>query len=236
MINRTNVIRATLRQGVFTIWLQRVTHANALNSEMYDELSKLILYAKQNANVNAVVLAAEGKCFSAGADIKEFSNLPTNEASLIRREKLLQILCEMVLFSKPLISALQGPAIGGGFMLALVCDEMIVANDAWVSMPESTFGMPSPIGIELLKQRANRRHLHNLIQRGEKLLPEEALQCGIASFVCSREEIDRVSHLWASRYSESSLNAYALNKTWLNQGLAERLKLAAEFATNGSRK
>jgi len=233
MMNRPDVIQATLEQGVFTIRLQRVRQANALNSEMYDELSKLILYAKENASVNAVVLTAEGKFFSAGADVKEFSDLPASDAALLRRGKLLKALCELVLFNKPLISALQGPAIGGGFMLALACDEIIIANDAWVSMPESTFGMPSPIGIELLKQRTDRRHLHSLIQWGEKLLPEDALRCGVASGVCSKEEIDQVSHLAASRYSESNLAAYAANKMWLNHGLVERFKQAAEFATSG---
>jgi len=233
-MNKPDVIQASAERGVFTIRFQRARHANALNSEVYTELSRLLLHAKQDSTVNAVVLTAEGKFFSAGADVKEFSELPVSESSLIRREKLLKILCELVLFPKPLIAALQGPAIGGGFMLALACDEMIVANDSWVSMPELTLGMPSPIGIELLRQRTDRRHLYSLVQRGEKLQPEDMLHCGIASAVCSKAEIDQVSHLAASRFNESNLAAYAANKTWLNHGLVERLKKAADFATYGS--
>ena len=107
--------------GILTLTLSRAP-VNALNEAIYDQLHHSFVIAQKDPSVRAVVLSAVGKkAFCAGADVKEYADLPHKEAEVKQLRFLLRCLIDVVSSPKPVIAAVHAPAIGAGLMLACAC-------------------------------------------------------------------------------------------------------------------
>lgn len=223
----------TARQGkVLWLTIDRPQAANALDAATQDALLAALGRAAADDDIAAVVLAATGdKVFCAGADLKEFSDIAAARAALKRRELLLHTLTAMLDFPKPLLAAVQGAAIGAGAMLALACDEIVLAENAWLSFPEIALGMPTPMGAAMLAHRVSRQTVWRLIQRGERLDARQALDAGLADEVAAQGELAQCCESRADRSTKAGRHAYAANKRWINRTLRRDLASAAEAAT-----
>jgi enoyl-CoA hydratase/carnithine racemase len=127
---------------------------------------------------------------------------------------------------KPVIARLQGSAVGGGLMLAAVCDEIIAVESAWVSLPEIKIGMPTPIGAAVLAPRASRSVLQRLVQRGERFTAQQCLALGVVDVVVSSEGLDQTVFQSATELAAIEAAAFATNKNWLNREVRANLLLA----------
>lgn len=212
--------------GTFTLTLAREP-VNALNEALYDELHEAFKRARDDASVRVVVLTGAGnKAFCAGADIKEYAELPHHEAEAKQLAVLLRCLTDLVTCPKPVMAAVNAPAIGAGLMLASACDEIVLAKSAWVSLPESKLNMPTPIGAAIVARRFEARAVHALVQRAERL---DATQCTAAGFADQVVAVDDVLTTVAKRakvYAEIESAVYAVNKRWLNRELPSLLQAA----------
>ncbi|MBV7482170.1 enoyl-CoA hydratase/isomerase family protein [Bordetella sp. BOR01] len=226
----------TITEGtVRWLMLARPAAANALNQATCSALADALQQAAQEPAVGAVVLGAAGdRAFCAGADLKEFADLPKAEAAQRRRTLLMDTLYTLLDFPKPLLACVQAPAVGAGAMLALACDEIVMAEHAWLSLPEIRLGMPTPVGAAIVAQRASRPVVQRLVQAGERIDAGQALQAGLVDHVAPAEALrERCATLAQARGAHAG-HAYAANKRWINRDLRQHLAKAAEAATLAS--
>lgn len=133
-------IQAEVRpQGVGLITLDRPSKLNALSIQLRRELSACLAAWAEDPAVGAVILTGAGRAFSAGFDLDEFRD-PALHAELL--ESSTRYHRDVWYFPKPVVAAVNGPAAGGGFDLATLCDVRVASETAWFSHPELQHGAP----------------------------------------------------------------------------------------------
>jgi enoyl-CoA hydratase len=156
--------------------------ANALSSHVLKELSSVLDELEQSEHVRVLVIHGEGRFFSAGADIKEFTTVPSGEEF----EKLStygQDLFERVeSFPKPIIAAVHGAALGGGLELAMGCHIRIVTEDAKFGLPELQLGLiPGFAGTQRLTRLVGAPKAAEMLLTSEAISGTEAVSFGLAN-------------------------------------------------------
>jgi len=128
------------RNSVAVLTLNRPHEMNALSSDMRRELLEALLLLGDDDEVRAVVLTGGEYVFSAGMDIKEMSEIPDERIDDYFRS-MVRYLSKIYTFRKPVVAAVGGIALGGGFNLAVVCDMIIASESAIFGHPELKFGL-----------------------------------------------------------------------------------------------
>jgi enoyl-CoA hydratase len=182
---------------VATITLNRADAANAQNSALIEGLDAAFDRADADDAVRVVVLAAAGKHFSAGHDLKELlageekwvAMRDTPEGKL-RHEQVMYFdkLVKIRDFRKPTIAAVQGACAAAGLMLASMCDLIVAADDARFSNPVLRM---SGVGVELLVEpwELGPRKAKEFMLCASTLTAEEAARCGLVNRVVPRAEL-----------------------------------------------
>lgn len=219
--------------GIRRLTLDRPQAANAMNRALHEALVAALDAAARDGAVRAILLAgAGGRVFSAGADLREDLGPETRP---LRRALLMRSLLAVLDTPKPLIAVIRGKAVGGGAMLALLADEVLMERGASFSMPELGFGLPSPIGAAIIAARGGRRMAHALVQAGETVGAEAALAAGLADSVRDEAELDEWALARARRLGAAPQAAFAVNKAWMNATLREALHRAEAHAAEAHR-
>lgn len=225
------MILSTHEDGVLWLSFNRTTAANALNLELYDALHAAMQGAIADPAVKCIVLTGEGKkAFCAGADLKAFSALGREQAELRHLDLLERCFDDLLNCGKPVVACVQAAAVGAGLMLAALCDEIVMAEQTWVSLPEVLFDMPTPIGAAIISPRVSRRMTHRLVQLGERVGAAECLSEGLVSLVAPSEQLLDVTRARAKALAAIPCHAYALNKQWMTQHTREELARASLLA------
>ena len=182
---------------VATITMQRPEAANALNAEMIDELDAALMLAEADGAVRVIVLAAEGKHFSAGHDMKELMAGEERWAAM-RDTAEGKWRHEQVMYwerslrwrncRKPTIAAVHGTCSAAGLMLACMCDLIVAADDARFSNPVLRM---SGAGVELLVEpwELGARRAKEFLLCARVLTAEEAERAGMVNRVVPRDEL-----------------------------------------------
>ncbi|HLR62644.1 MAG TPA: enoyl-CoA hydratase [Lentibacillus sp.] len=164
--------------------------ANALSSGLLDDLSERLDQIETDNTVKAVVLNGEGKFFSAGADIKEFTALQNDsdyEALSIKGHQLFE---RIEHFKVPVIAAIHGAALGGGLELAMACHIRIAGENAKLGLPELTLGIiPGFAGTQRLPQYVGTAKAYEMILTGQPITGKEAKESGLANQAVQDEEV-----------------------------------------------
>lgn len=217
--------------GVRRLTLNRPQAANALSRPLQDALVAALQDAAGDHAVRGVLITgAGGRVFSAGADLREDLGLPLLEAKKLRRALLLRSILAVLDCPKPVVAMVRGKCVGGGAMLALMADEVILETGASVSMPEIALAMPSPLGITIIQARGGRQAAHRLMQANRPIDAATALACGIADDVQDDVALDATAAARAAALGALDHAAYATNKAWLNGPLRARIIAAAAAA------
>jgi enoyl-CoA hydratase len=124
------VLRMETSEGVATLTLNRPDARNALNRELRDAIREAFSTLAQDETVGAVVLTGAGPAFCAGLDLKELSQAGADRGSDRPRETAHDIVQAIEAFDGPVIGAINGVAVTGGFELALACDVLIGSTEA----------------------------------------------------------------------------------------------------------
>lgn len=231
------MLNSSLTHGVLTLTIQRSLAANALNLAVYEAMHEALARAAQQDEVKAVIMTGEGtRAFCSGADLKETTDLPADQASQRRLNLLVRCFLELLDFPKPVIAAVQAPAVGAGLMLAAICDEVLMADHAWVSLPEVKFDMPTPIGAAVVAARANRSVCYKLVQLGERVSALECLQSGLAERLAPAQDLAQLCLQRAQLLAAIPAYAYAINKQWMNREVRTALVAAAQVAAEAHRR
>lgn len=164
--------------GVFVITITRREHRNALNIALRDELAAAFGKASCDAEIAAVILAAEGSVFSAGSDLKEAAAL-TPET---RNPSWAALWNAVETCPKPVLASVEGPALGAGFELALACDIIIAGDVASFALPEVEHGfVPGGGGTQRLVRQVGKYRAMLAILAAEPISCDEARELGIVS-------------------------------------------------------
>ncbi len=179
-----SLLRVTDAEGVVEVRLNRPEKRNALNRQMLGELSQVMYGLRSRRDVRAVILAGEGPVFCAGADLREFGELPDGEAVQEWITSGLRAFRGIAEHPTPVIAAIQGGAYGGGLELAMHCDIRVLGSDAVLSLPEVSMGWRPDWGaIDLLPQVVSRSRVIHMVLTGARVTAEDARGWGLVSEV-----------------------------------------------------
>ena len=169
------MIGVTRDEDVTTIELQRPQRRNALNSELVDGLRTVVEQAAAD-DVRAIVLTGQGSVFCAGADLSGDAFAADYPDRLIALNKAIDVA------PMPVIGAINGPAIGAGLQLAMICDLRVVAPDAFFQFPTSKYGLAlDNWSIRRLSSLVGYGRARSMLLTAEKLTADVALQTGMAN-------------------------------------------------------
>ena len=172
--------------GVKVITLRRPEALNALHDEMTDEILDILRRYERDDAVPGFVLVGYGtRAFCAGADIGRFPSLLGDaDASAQYARDCSRLLVHLDAMEKPVVAALNGIALGGGFELAMRCHALVAMRDAWMQFPEITLGILPGIGAMVVPYRrwpAAAAVFDGMLRRAEKLTAVRAHELGIVA-------------------------------------------------------
>ncbi|KAL2872403.1 enoyl-CoA hydratase/isomerase family protein [Aspergillus lucknowensis] len=176
------ILASAPRPGVRVLALNRPSKRNALSQELIDELLLQLRVAADDNGAQCVVITGSESFFSAGADIKEISQIDAEKA---HRTRYLEDLCDgLHSFRKPVIAAVEGKALGGGFELALMADFIVATPAAEFGLPEVSIGLiPGAGGTQRLTSAVGKYRAMKVILLGEPLSGTEASNAGLVSLL-----------------------------------------------------
>jgi enoyl-CoA hydratase/carnithine racemase len=199
------------RGAVRILTMNRPEKRNALNSE----LTQALLQALQNTDieegVGCVVLTGAGQGFCAGADLAEFKGLQDPRAGEERAELTMQLHLAFSRISRPVVTAINGAAMGGGAGLALAGDVAVMAASAKLGYPEVRHGIVAAIVMANLVRQVGRKAAFELVALGEPIDAARALQLGMVNRVVP--DSDLMSHAFSLAEKLTALSRPAMAET-----------------------
>ncbi|MFJ5621824.1 enoyl-CoA hydratase [Peribacillus loiseleuriae] len=179
----------SIENHVALVTIQRAP-ANALSSNLIKEISQLLDELETNEAVRVVLLHGEGRFFSAGADIKEFTTVSSGEAFTELSRNGQEVFEKIERYSKPVIAAIHGAALGGGLELAMACHIRLVTENAKLGLPELQLGLvPGFGGTQRLTRYVGVAKAAEMLFTSEAITGIEAVQYGLANHAYSDEEL-----------------------------------------------
>ena len=192
------------KDGYAVVILNRPQEMNALSKEMRYEIEDCFLAMEDDDSINCVVLTGGDYVFSAGMDVKELSALPEGEIDDFFKS-VIGYLKKVYTFRRPVIAAVGGIALGGGFNLAAVCDIIIASESAIFGHPELKFGL-NPL-FNPLRQRVGMAKAKEIAMLGEPIGAKEALRIGLVNKVATPERLMQEALNMAEELAKRSSNA-----------------------------
>jgi len=229
MTDYPHLLIETSADGVRTITLDRADKLNAVNDALAASLSSAVAHAAAEDDVRVVVITGAGRAFCAGLDLSEPPSLPT--ATRVDRLDpyawvgtwVRTILgCE-----KPVVAAVNGPAAGAGFGLALACDMRIVASSARMTAGYVRRGLSPDAGVSwLLPRHVGLARASDILLTGRDVDAAEAERIGLAAHVAADAEFSDAVRDHASRLAAGPPLAQALTKRLLVRSFDTALEAA----------
>jgi enoyl-CoA hydratase len=178
------------RDDVRILTFNRPDKLNALSTPMLEELERALEEAREDESTRVVILTGAGdRAFVAGADIGEYAK-QTDEAFDAFQRFCRRLFDAIDTFPDPVIGAVNGYALGGGFEIALCCDILIASSTARFGLPEGLLGLcPGGGGTQRLTRAAGPFVAADMLVSARRLSAEEAVQVGIVAEMVAPEEL-----------------------------------------------
>ncbi len=191
---RLSLVTRTVTEGIATISINRPDAMNALNEDVVEQLRQSFHLSADDDETRGIVLAARGKAFVAGADIRFFvQNIETKNLRRIvdftRTGQDLLLAIERC--PKPVVARVHGLALGGGLELALACHYIVASPKASFAFPETGIGIyPGLGGTQRTPRRVGKGLAKWLVLSGQTIGAEEALAIGLIDKIVPYEQLD----------------------------------------------
>ena len=207
------MIRREKRNGIGTIVFDRPP-LNILTQAMLAEFRKALAAFRDDPSVSVVVLRAEGKHFSAGADVAE--HLAPQYQQLI--PEFLRTVQELADMPQPVVAAVRGRCLGGGFEVVQAADLVVAGDGATFGQPEIVLGVLPPAACALLPSLCGPSLAAELALTGEAIGARRAQQHGLVALVVDDESVEEEAMALAGRMAKHSGAALRLAKKLLRTG------------------
>jgi len=204
--------------GVARITLHRPDKRNAITSEMMSALRDALQQASGDTAIRLLLIRGAGKDFCAGLDLSEVLNTAeSEEEALASARRLGDLYIAMRRHPKPIISAVQGRALGGGAGIATASDLIVATESAQFGYPEVKLGFIPAIVITMLRRAVNERQAMELALTGEPVSAARAYAIGLINRVYPDAEFDAAVEHYVAALAEKSATAMSLSKALLYQ-------------------
>lgn len=165
--------------------LNRPEKRNALSIELREKAAAVLRELAVDEDCRAVVLSGEGPAFCAGMDFTQFGGGPENKLRLL--DSTHAMFSSLIEFPKPILAAVHGAAVGGGFALALTCDVRIASEDAYFGFFEVKRGIPA--FLELVRLFVRDDVARDWCATGRRIEAAELLELGVVKRIVPRGDL-----------------------------------------------
>ena len=211
----TDLIHTSLSDRVLTVRIHRPERKNALTHAMYTALGDALERAANDPDIRCVLFTGSDECFTAGNDLGEFAaGLPgAFEETPVGRFLLL-----LARASKPVVAAVNGPAVGIGTTMLLHCDLVFAGSNARFQMPFVNLGLcPEGASSLLLPTWLGRVRAAELLMLGDAFTADDAARLGLINRVCDPAETETTALNACTRLAKQAPAAIRATKTLLNR-------------------
>ena len=219
-------ILTMLENQILSISFNRPEKMNALTRNMYAQLAQELNSADQEFGIRAVILTSEGQSFTAGNDISDFlEHPPTSEDSTVAA-----FLSAIHNFTKPLIAAVKGNAIGVGTTMLLHCDLVVASEEAKFALPFTSLGLVPEAGSSFLLPRlVGYQRAAELFLTGDTFDSNYAREIGLVNYIANDPYVKahKLAEKIAKQPPQAVINTKALMKAQVHDSVSAVMK--AEF-------
>ncbi len=212
-----------------TIILDRSNKCNALHRQMVADLTQAFDDLRQEKRVRVIVLTGSGTHFSAGVDLAELQETTTDQNALQQyfedAQAVRELFESMLQLPKPIIAAVDGPALGLGFGLVLASDLVVATHRSSFALPAPKHGLVSGLVAPLLVFRHGASLASQLMLGGEDLNAEDALRLGLVHHLVPSDQVWVRACSWGEKIAESAAESLQLSKKLLNEMMGEQLSV-----------
>jgi enoyl-CoA hydratase/carnithine racemase len=206
------ILLAEDRGAVRLLTMNRPEKRNALNTQLTQMLLDALRAADADGSVRCVILTGAGPGFCAGADLAELKGLKDPQAAGARAELTMQLHLSFSKIRIPVITAINGAAMGGGAGLAIAGDLAVMAEGAKLGYPETKHGIVAAIVLGNLVRQAGRKAAFELVSLGEPIDAARALQLGLVNYVFQENDLLNEALKIAGKLSKVDKTALAETK------------------------
>lgn len=225
------LLRTKLDDGVATLTLANPP-LNILTRALMGELREALSRLADERELRVLVLTAEGRHFSAGADVGE--HLPPEHGELI--PEVMRTLEMLASFPLPTIAAVRGRCLGGAFELVQACDVIVAGESASFGQPEIALAVTAPAACVLLPRKVPYGVAAETLFGGSPIEAARAFAVGLVQRVLPDPRVDEQAHLLARTWARHSAVALRATKQTLRETLEkprhEALRVAGEIYVN----
>lgn len=218
------VIRTERFGRILKVILDAGDGRNAVDVRMHEELARIFDDVQRDPNSDVVVLTGAGDSFCAGGDMKLFRDAPAGhpESAFLSRTDAKRILFSLLDLEKPIIAEVNGPAIGLGATLALLCDVIFAANDAVIADPHVRAGIVAGDGGAVIwPQLIGYARAKEYLLTGNSLTGENAEKIGLVNHSVPRADLDATVMAFAEKLAHGHQKAIRWTKVVANIGLRQ---------------
>jgi enoyl-CoA hydratase/carnithine racemase len=222
--------------AVSVVTLNRPERLNAISGELLEDFHRALDAVNRDPATHAVVIAGEGRAFCAGDDLKEFDRQTESDASIREHiERIQRITRDLMFNDKPVIGAIHGFAVGGGFEWLLNCDLVVAADDLICFFPEMAWGQFVTGGVtSLLPQTVGYQRAMELWLLGERQGAQQLLAMGIVNRVVARDLMFDTALDIAQRVAGLSRLSVSKLKQLVNRDLSATLAHSLDLETEAT--
>ena len=213
-------VLTSLQDGVLTITINRPDKLNALNAKTIEELHEALLEAENDKQIKVVIITGSGeKAFVAGADIAEFADYSVEQGKQMSATGHFKIFNFIENYSKPVIAAINGFALGGGLELAMACHIRVASDQAKMGLPEVSLGViPGYGGTQRLAQLVGKAKAFEMIFTADFIAADDALRWGLVNHVTTQDQLLNKAREIAARINLRSPMAVSTSIKVINSG------------------
>lgn len=219
-------IRIEQRGQIAVMYFNRPDKLNAINGTLYKELGDYLRSLENSDSTSILIMTGEGRAFVAGADIDDYLTMTLAQFSAFQRLGR-SVMAQMEQLSRPIIAAVNGYALGGGFEIALACDVIIASENAKFGLPEAKLALlPGGGGTQRLSRLVGPYVAKRMIFSGETIDAKRAYELHIATEVVEKGEVLNASMALAEKILANGPLAVRMAKRVVVEGLEASLPTA----------
>lgn len=222
-----------LEDDVLRIWFNHPSNKlNAVDDLLHGEITRLFCELKQEDQARAIILSGKGRAFCAGGDFNWFPELDSLPAKEHLRRDAKQLIWDFLDIDIPVIAAVNGPAIGLGATIALLCDTTFMAASATIADPHVKVGIVAGDGGTVIwPLLLGPARAKQYLLTGDSVSSAEAERIGLVNRVVADEDLDDVALTFANRLAKGAPLALRYTKLAVNKLIKDALNVSFDTAT-----